>query len=131
PRRPDRDERLLPLAVALPDPTLDEALLGDEARLAELFAGLGLARPYPAAEADVDTTLYAAQDRPAVLFVGTRAARPLTATITLPAPARLTDLISGETLAGDGTAAVALPAYGVRLFRVDAPAPAGEEAARD
>ncbi|MBI5477214.1 MAG: beta-galactosidase [Deltaproteobacteria bacterium] len=129
PRRPSLDERLLPASAGLPgEPFLTPALLADPDALGAAFASLGLERPFAAREPEVDTTLFEGGAGAArVLFVGTRSPQPLTAHVPLAAGTRLRDLLGDEVLAvaGEGEVAVTLPAYGVRMFAVEAAA-AGE-----
>jgi len=122
PRRPSLDERLLPAAAELAgEPFLTAERLADPDALAAAFASLGLDAPFAAREPEVDTTLFEGDAGAArVLFVGTRSGTPLTAHVPLPAQTRLRDLLGEEVLGADGEAAVTVPAYGVRMFAVEA-----------
>jgi beta-galactosidase len=125
PRPPAWDERFGPLAVALPAPELTPELLADESRLADFLGAVGAKPDFAAREPEVDTVAYYGADgTPQVLFVGTGARAPLTATVAVDGAMRLTDVITGEVIAAVGEAPIALERYGVRMFRL-APAAGG------
>jgi beta-galactosidase len=121
PRRPTLDERMLPLTLQLRDePFLTPERLADLDALAAAFGTLGIEAPFAPREPEVDTTLFEGSlDAARVLFVGTRAPTAVTAHLPLPSGTRLRDLLGDEVLVG-AEAAVKLPAYGVRLFAVEA-----------
>jgi beta-galactosidase len=123
PRRPTLDERLLPLTLQLRgEPFLTPERLADPDALAAAFGTLGIETPFAPREPEVDTTLFEGDlDAPRVLFVGTRASTAVTAHLPLPSGTRLRDLLGDEVLDG-AEAAVKLPAFGVRLFAVEAAA---------
>jgi hypothetical protein len=93
----------------------DPALL--DGAIERLVEAAGVRKAAPAIEPNVDTALHVTADgRPALLFVGTRSDRPITATVALGEAAQVEDVLDGTTYAG-ATLAIPLPAYGVRMLR--------------
>jgi beta-galactosidase len=117
PRAPKFDSALHPSKIALPGENLPAEALTDRALLDRAVAKLPSLREAPAKEPDVDTSLYRRADgAPALLFVGTSANRPRTATVVLESAATVEDIFSGEKFSGE-TLAIPLSPYSVRLFR--------------
>lgn len=123
PRTPTRDLRLEPSAELgeLPGERLGAEMLADRHRLQEALASwaaaAGVERVAPAKEPNVDTALHVRPDgTPALLFVGTSSAQPLTAAVELDKEAELEDVLGGERLRGQ-TLAVPLEPFQVRLLR--------------
>jgi beta-galactosidase len=123
PRTPTRDLRLEPSAEfgELPGARLTPEMLTDRHLLQESLtawaAAAGVERVAPAKDPNVDTALHVRPDgTPALLFVGTSSAQPLTAAVELDKEAELEDVLGGERLRGQ-TLAVPLEPFQVRLLR--------------
>jgi beta-galactosidase len=122
PRAPRLDEAMRPCDAALPGERLPPTALDDPAALsaavAHLLAGAHLERRVAAREPNVDVTLHERADgSPALLFVGTRSDRPITAAVVLDRALTVEDVCDGATFSGDAPE-IPLPPFGVRMLRV-------------
>jgi beta-galactosidase len=126
PRPPRLDSRTMrPLADGLPDHTLVEDAAGLESALQPQIERLGLTEP-TAEESEVELTLHRMEDRPCVLFVANRSARPLTSAVhdLNPYPVSAWDALEGSPV---DLQRIRLDSHQVRMIRLKSPEQPGGE----
>ena len=85
----------------------------------ELVRDLELARPYPVRPAPLETTVHEDASGPRVLFVINPGKRRLDATIEVPAPTTLEDLLSGERFEGRESVTVPMGGWSCRMMAIE------------
>jgi beta-galactosidase len=69
--------------------------------------------------APLEVSVHESEHGPRVIFVINPSLRPLDATLTTPGATSMTDVLNGESYAGDGTVSLPVAAQTCRFFRVD------------
>ncbi|MBX3270919.1 MAG: beta-galactosidase [Sandaracinaceae bacterium] len=93
----------------------------DDARhvVDELVRDLELARPFPVRPAPLEATVHEDAARPRVLFVVNPGKARLEARVTVPAPTRLEDLLSGERFEGREEVAIPMAGWSCRMLAIE------------
>lgn len=92
----------------------------------ELVGELGLRRPFPVEPRPLETTVHEDAAGPRVLFVINPSKAPLTASVALPSPVALEDVMSGERFAGDGSVQIPMRGWTCRMLSMIGAAVEGE-----
>ncbi|HEY8431101.1 MAG TPA: alpha-amylase family protein [Sandaracinaceae bacterium] len=82
----------------------------------ELVVELGLRRPFPVEPRPLETTVHEDSSGPRVLFVINPAKEPLTASVALPSPVALEDVMSGERFAGERSVQIPMRGRSCRML---------------
>ena len=87
--------------------------------VAELIEELDLARPFRVSPAPLETAVHEDAVGPRVLFVINPSRTPLLATVELPGPTRLVDMMHDEPFEGTSLAEIRMAPQSVRMLRIE------------
>jgi len=122
PAMPGLDDQMRPHPFEVPrtgQRVLIDTPADAEVVVRELVEALGLARPFAASPAPVETAVHEDARGPRVLFVIHPAEGAVQASIALPHPMRLVDALSGEAFTGEDHVTVPLAPLSCRMFLLE------------